>query len=157
VSGGVAGTRGQRVYGQHGTRHAPRGSDPAQCDIFRIVGDDEGATALINGFTSAPTAQVPNPTPLQYRISIGPPNECTWDWPALDSPARPVALSIVQYTDHQIEIQGDLDGVVPGDLVFILPMEYRKETDLPYKCHDNFGNYVPCRLLSTGEFYYGVP
>jgi hypothetical protein len=151
---------------QHGTRHNPRGTDSVRCDVFRIVGDDEGATALINGFTSAPTAQVPNPTPLQYRLSIGPPNVCDYTgWAPADpttptnplTDPRPMATAIIEYTDHQIEIQGDLDGVVPGDLIFILPMEYRKETDLPYKGHDNFGNYVPCRLLSTGEFYYGVP
>jgi hypothetical protein len=144
---------------QHGPRHSPRGTDPSPCDVFRIVGDDEGATAFINGFNSAPTAQVPNPTPLQYRLSVGPPNVCDytgWTGDPATGP-RPVATAIVEYTDHQIEIQGDIDGVVPGDLVFVLPMEYRKETDLPYKGHDNFGNYVACRLLSTGEFYYGVP
>jgi hypothetical protein len=144
---------------QHGSRHAPRGSDAAWCDIFRVVGDDGGATSLINGFTMAPTAQVPNPTPLQYRLSVGPPNICEYAaWtgdPVMG--ARPLATAIVEYTYHQIEIQGDLDGVIPGDLVFILPLEYTKETDLPWKGHDNFGNYVPCRLLSTGEFYYGVP
>jgi hypothetical protein len=144
---------------QHGVRHKPRGSDPFECDVFRLVGDDEGATAFITGFNSAPTATVPNPTPLQYRLSVGPPNVCDytgWTGDPVTGP-RPLAIAILQYTDHQIEIQGDVDGVVPGDLVFILPMEYRKETDLPYKGHDNFGNYVPCRLLSTGEFYYGVP
>src|SRR4051812_38442365 len=133
------------AYGQHGQRHKPRGSDPSECDVFRLVGDD-GATSFINGSNAAPTADVPNPTPLQYRLSVGPPNILTVDGTAID-----------QYTDHQIEIQGDVTDVSPGDLVFVIPIEYRKETDLPCKGHDDAGNYVPCRLLSTGEFFWGVP
>jgi hypothetical protein len=142
---------------QHGTRHNPRGTDPVECDDFREVGNDDGATAFINGFNMAPTAAIPNPSPMQYRISVGPPNVCDYDWPALGDPGRPVATAILQYTDHQIEIIGDVDGVAPGDIVFVLPMEYRKNTDLPIHAHDNAGNYIACRLLSTGEFIYGVP
>lgn len=146
-----------RSYLQHGKRQSPRGSDPVSCDVFRQVGNDDGATEFVNGFNTAPTADVPNPTPLQYRLSVGPPNVCDYTWPAIGSSARPIPTAILQYTDHQLELEGDIDGVVPGDLVFILPMEYRFETDLPFKGHDNAGNYVACRLLSTGEFYYGIP
>ncbi len=154
MSGGVTGTRGQRVYGQHGIRHAPRGSDPAQTDVWIVVGDDP-RVPYINGFPTAPSITSPDPTPLQFRLSVGPPNECEYDgW---DAVTAPVASAIINYTDHQIEILGDIDGVVPGDLVFIIPMEYRRDKDTPYKGHDNFGNYVACRLLSTGEFFYGVP
>ncbi len=150
---------------QHGSRHAPRGSDPSWVDAWVTVGDDP-RVPFINGFPSAPTAESPNPSPLQFRLSVGPPNDCDYDgWEPADptSPPdpltspRPVASAIVEYTDHQVEIIGDIDGVVPGDLVFIIPMEYRRPKDTPYKGHDNFGNYVACRLLSTGEFYYGVP
>lgn len=159
MSGGVTGTRGQRVYGQHGTRHAPRGSDPGATDVWIVVGDDP-RVPFINGFPTAPTAESPNPSPLMFRLSVGPPNECEyagWEFTDPATGPRPVASAIINYTDHQIEIIGDIDGVVPGDLVFVIPLEYRKETDVAYKGHDNFGNYVPCRLLSTGEFYYGVP
>lgn len=144
----------------HGTRHAPRGSDPSWVDTWITVGDDP-RVPFINGFPTAPTPESPNPSPLQFRLSVGPPNECDYDpgWSTSDplTGARPVAISIVTYTDHQIEIVGDIDGVVPGDLVFIIPLEYRRPYDTPYKGHDNFGNYIACRLLSTGEFYYGVP
>lgn len=152
-------TGGGRIYGQHGERHAPRGSDPGRTDGWVVVGEDS-RVPYINGFPFAPTAQIPNPTPLQFRLSVGPPNECEYDgWEGSDpvSGARPVATAIIAYTDHQIEIQGDVDGVSPGDLVFVLPLEYTKETDLPVHAHDSSGNYIACRLLSTGEFYYGVP
>lgn len=157
-----------RSYLQHGGRQNPRGSDAVSCDVFRSVGDDGGLTSFINGFNSAPSAASPNPSPLQYRLSVGPPNVCDYEWPDVDSrnirqhpldtiTAVPVAIAILEYTDHQIEIIGDVDGVVPGDIVFVIPMEYRRPFDTPYKGHDNFGNYVACRLLSTGEFIYGVP
>jgi len=144
---------------QHGDRHKPRGSDPAGTDVWIVVGEDP-RVPYINGFPSAPTEESPNPTPLQFRLSIGPPNDCMYDgWEGTNpvSGNRPVATSINEYTDHQLEIEGDVDGVVPGDVIFILPLEFQFPTDLPYKGHDNDGNYVPCRLLSTGEFIYGVP
>jgi hypothetical protein len=150
---------------QHGTRHKPRGSDPSECDVFIVVGEDP-RVPYVNGFPFAATADIPNPTPLQFRLSVGPPNVCSYDgWEPADptsppDPAtspRPVASAVLQYTDHQIEIQGDVDGVSPGDIVFVIPVEYRKATDLPCHAHDSSGNYVACRLLSTGEFIYGVP
>ncbi len=153
---------------QHGDRHGPWGSDSSIVGVWITVGDDP-RVPFINGFPSAPTGNSPDPSPLQFRLSVGPPNDCEWTWSdSGETPgsswnghpadgARPVATSIVEYLEHQIEIIGDVDGVVPGDVVFIIPMEYRRPFDTPYKGHDNFGNYVACRLLSTGEFYYGVP
>ncbi len=127
------------------------------CDVFRLVGDDGGATAFINGANAAPTAEVPNPSPLQYRLSVGPPNVCEYNWPAVSSSDIPVATAILDYTDHQIEIVGDVTDVNIGDTVFVLPMEYRFDKDRPCKGHDDAGNYVACRLLSTGEFIWGQP
>lgn len=136
----------------HGTRHAPRGSDPSPTDVWHNIGDP-GEPPFINGTNMAPTADVPNPVPMRFRLSVGPPNDCDYDW--TQAPAQ--AITINRYTEHQIEIQGDVTGVSPGDIVFVLPLEYTKEHDLPCHAHDDFGNYIACRLLSTGEFIYGVP
>ncbi len=97
---------------------------------------------------------------MRFRISVGPPNDCEYSaWLHTNpvSGTRPVATSIIAYTDHQIEIQGDITGVIPGDTVFVIPLEYQHDYDVPYPSHDDAGFYVPCRLLSTGEFIYGTP
>jgi len=102
------------------------------------------ASVWVNGSNMTPTVAIPNPVPLRYRLSVGPPNVLEVDG------------SLLEYTEHQIEIQGDVTGLVSGDTVFILPLEYRHEYDVPYHTHDDLGNYVPCRMLSTGEFVYGA-
>ena len=150
---------GGRIYGQHGVRHAPRGSDPSYPDGWVVVGVDP-RVPFINGENMAPTADSPNPVPMQFRLCTGPPNDCDYvGWEGTDPAAgdRPIASSINYYTDHQLEIQGDVTGLSPGDIVFMLPLEYQREFDVPYKTHDDTGVYVPCRLLSTGEFIWGVP
>lgn len=187
--------RGGRVYGQHGNRHAPRGSDPGACDGWRQLADagtgwssgtnydpgdivDNGslqweailasgpgnggaiepgvnssyvpywwcqASVWVTGSNMSPTIDVPSPVPSRYRLSVGSPNVLEIDG------------SIIVYTEHQIEIQLDVTGVTTGDIVFILPPEYQHSYDVPYHTHDDAGDYVPCRLLATGEFMYGVP
>lgn len=152
-------TGGGRVHLQHGTKHAPRGSDPSVCDGWIYVGVDT-RVPFVNGYNQAPTVAVPNPVPMRFRLSVGPPNDCDYDgWAGTDptTGARPVATVINYYTDHQIEFQGDVGGLSIGDVVFILPMEYRHEYDIPVHTHDDFGGYVPCRLLSTGEFIWMQP
>lgn len=139
---------------QHGLRHAPRGSDPSSPDAPVIVGVDP-RVPYINGFPMAPTAESPNPTPFQFSFVIGQPNEC--EYSGWSSSTAPVATSIVSYRLHVIEFVGDVDGVAIGDIVCVIPMEYRYQNDRPCRSHDDAGNYVPCRLLSTGEFIYGVP
>jgi len=175
----------------HGTRHAPRGSDPTPTDVWRDVAASaetawSGVTAysagdlvahgefnwmamrdntnvepevdsgwfsywtvyeslFVNGSNASPTIDIPNPVPLRYRLSVGPPN-------LVDSDGN-----IDLYTQHQIEIQGDVTGLVAADTVFVLPLEFQHDYDVPYHTHDDNGVYVPCRLLSTGEFVYGVP
>ncbi len=150
---------GGRVYGQHGPRHSPRGSDPTPCDIWIYVGVDP-RMPFVNGANAAPTLAIPNPVPARIRISVGPPNVCEYSaWSGSDpvTGTRPVATSIVEYTDHQVQIEGDVDDLEIGDIVFVVPMEYRHEFDVPYHSHDSFGAYVPCRLLSTGEFIWRTP
>jgi hypothetical protein len=150
---------GGRIYGQHGTRHGPRGSDPTIPDGWIYVGVDT-RVPFVNGSNRAPTLDIPNPVPLRFRLSVGPPNDCDYiGWEGTDPSTgdRPVATSINYYTDHQIEIQGDVTGLSPGDIVFNMPLEYQHEFDVPYKTHDDSGIYVPCRLLSTGEFIWGTP
>ncbi len=151
----MSGTGG-RVYGQHGSRHSPRGSDPSPTDVWIYVGVDPRCP-FVNGSNAPPSIDVPNPVPMRFRISMGPPNDCEYSaWSGSDpvTGTRPVATSIVAYTDHQIEIQGDLTGLSPGDIVFVLPLEFQMDYDVPYHTHDDTGIYVPCRLLSTGEFIW---
>ncbi len=146
-----------RVYGQHGPRHSPRGSDPSPTDVWIYIGVDPRCP-FVNGANAAPTTAVPNPTPMKFRLSVGPPNDCEYaDWSGSDpvTGTRPVATSILEYSDHQIEIAGDVTGLVIGDTVFNLPLEYQHQYDMPYHTHDIYGAYVPCRLLSTGEFIWG--
>ena len=201
MSGQISGLRGQRVYGQHGGRHDPRGSDPGNTDEWRdvvtagsawssgttysagdIVDDpshvlryqaaagsvyvsgstvtnhgiepgvtsgwqrfwNEYASIFQNGGNAAPSVDIPNPVPARYRLSVGPPNY-------YDDAGDLVV------TKHQVEIQGDLAGVSIGQVVFVLLAEYRLDYDVPItNQHDDVGMYVPCRLLSTGEFIYGT-
>lgn len=141
----------------HGPDHRPGGFDPTPTGPFHDVGGTHvfagGATVdFINGANMAPTAAVPNPSPMRFRLAVGPPNVLDLDYTV----TPPRVLGILSYTKHQIEIQGDVTDVNPGDVVFILPIEYRHEVDLPCHAHDDQGNYVPCRLLSTGQFIYGA-
>lgn len=189
---------GGRIYGQHGVRHAPRGSDPGATDGWRELvtagtawssgtnyspgdvvdngslqweailangpGTDAGviqpgvtsmyfafwwcqASVWVNGANATPTGAVPNPVPVRYRLSIGPPNH--YD-----------EAGDIVYTHHQIDIQGDLasSSLSYGDTVFIMPPEYRHDYDVPYQTHDDVGGFVPCRLLLvTGEFKWNTP
>lgn len=143
---------------QHGDRHAPRGSDPLSPDDWIYVGDDP-RVPFINGANAAPSAASPEPQPLAFRISLGRPNDCEYaGWtgdPATG--ARPVASAINEYRHHQLEIVGDVTDVNIGDTVFVLPLEFQFDKDKPCKGHDDAGNYVACRLLSTGEFIWGQP
>ncbi len=148
---------GGRVTLQHGPRHSPRGSDPSPTDVWIYVGVDPRCP-FVNGANASPTTAVPNPVPMRFRLSVGPPNDCEYaGWSGSDpvTGTRPVATAIDAYTDHQIEIQGDVTGLVIGDTVFVIPLEYQHDYDVPYHTHDIYGAYVPCRLLSTGEFIWG--
>ncbi len=150
---------GGRVTLQHGPRHSPRGSDPTPTDVWIYVGVDP-RVPFVNGANMSPTVDIPNPVPMRFRISVGPPNDCDYSsWSGSDpaTGTRPVATSINSYTEHQVEIQGDVDALAPGDTVFVLPLEFQHEFDVPYHSHNNVGSYVPCRLLATGEFIYGTP
>ncbi len=201
MSGQISGLRGQRTYGQHGNRHGPRGSDPTQTDIWRIVvghgttwdsgttydagdtvddvagifryqaaagsvyisgtitpnlGIEPGVTSgwqrfwnpyesiFQNGQNQMASAGVPDPVPMRYRLSVGSPNY-------YDDAGDLV------YTQHQIDIQGDITDILPGETVFVILPEYQHDRDVPYRSHDTTGYYVPCRLLSTGEFVWGTP
>ncbi len=100
------------------------------------------ASVFVNGSNRGPTVDIPNPVPMRYRLSVGPPNDMDQDG------------NITGYSQHQIEIQGDVTGLSPLDIVFYLPNEYQLDYDVPHHTHDDSGIYVPCRLLSTGEFIW---
>jgi hypothetical protein len=154
MSGGPHG--GGRVYGQHGGRHSPRGSDPTDCDVWIYVGVDP-RVPFVTGSNAPPSIDIPNPCPMRFRLSVGSPNDCQYaGWAGTDPVTgdRPVASSINFYTEHQIDIQGDVTGLLTGDIVFVIPLEFQHEFDVPYHTHDDNGVYVPCRLLSTGEFIW---
>lgn len=94
-----------------------------------VGGTWPGSPDFLAGSNMDPTAAIPNPVPLRFRWLLG----------------------------GGLEIQGDVTGVAPGDTVFVLPDQYRLDHDVPVHSHDDAGVYVPCRLLATGEFIYGVP
>lgn len=125
----------------HGRDHRPGGADPLRPGPWIYVGGVDGPP-FVTGSNMTATMDVPNPMPMRFRLAVGPPNIIR-------------SGTITVYFDHQIEIQGDVTGVSPGDTVFVIPMEYRHEFDVPVQAHDDFGTYVPCRLYSTGEFVYG--
>lgn len=102
---------------------------------------------FLNGSNASPTGSIPNPVPMRYRLSVGPPNYLTDD---------PVNIAVDFYTQHQIDIQGDVTGLSYGETVFVLPLEYTHDSDVPYHAHDDSGSYIACRLLSTGEFVWGT-
>lgn len=187
---------GGRVYGQHGSRHNPRGSDPSYADVWQFVtitsqtpwssGTDYAAgdrvshghfnwfavrasgpsgggavepevdagwfsywtfdqSIFINGFNQVAFTGVPNPHPMAFRFSIGGPNDIDADG------------VIQQYSHHQLDFHGDVSGIEAGQIMFYVPLEFRHEYDTPItNQHDDIGLYVPCRLLSTGEFIYGT-
>jgi hypothetical protein len=129
----------------HGKDHAPGGADPTPTGPWHKVGDPGEYEQLLSGRNADPTALIPNPTPLQIRLAVGPPNIMDQD-----------GTTILRYTKHQLEIECDLTDLNPGDLVTIVRPEYRQPTDKAVPGHDDNGNYVPCRLYKTGEFVYGV-
>lgn len=94
---------------------------------WKYVGDATFCD-FINGANMAPTADVPDPTPLRLRLTLG----------------------------AGLEIQGDVTGVVSGDIVCTFPAGYRPDHDVPVDGHDDAGNYVACRLYANGNFVYGV-
>jgi hypothetical protein len=131
--------------GNHGWQHSADGQDPGYCGRWHNVGA-AGEPTFQNGWTNmSPTGSVPNPVPLRFRISMGPPN-------VLDASNA----TIMQYQPHQVEIQGDITGGSTGTVVFQVPVWAQLDYDVPMDAHDSGGNYVPCRLLSTGYFYRGV-
>lgn len=143
----------------HGGEHRPGGFDPTPNGPWHYVGGSEtfadgSGIPFVTGVNASPTVDVPNPVPMRFRLSMGPLNVLSY------STAGGVitgVTGILIYTDHQVEIQGDVSSVSAGDTVFVLPLEYRHQYDVPYHTHDDLGDYVPCRLLSTGEFKYGIP
>lgn len=130
----------------HGRDHRPGGEDATYTGPWIGVGDPGEYEVFINGANAAPSADSPNPVPFRIRLAIGPPNIMDTD-----------GVTILRYTEHQIEIQGDVTDVSPGDIVTVIRPEYRHDHDVPVPAHDDAGNYIACRLLSTGEFIYGVP
>ena len=98
-----------------------------------------------NGWANITAGTIPNPVPMGYRLAVGPPN-------ILDKDNG----SITTYSDHQVEIAGDVAGGSSGTAVFTLPPAYRLSYDVPFPAHDSSMNYVACRLYSAGNFVRGI-
>lgn len=94
---------------------------------WRNVGDP-AFTDFQNGANAAATANIPDPVPLRIRLKVG----------------------------GGLELQGDLEGLSPGDIICTFPDPYRPDHDLPVHGRDDAGVYVPCRLYTSGDFVYGV-
>jgi hypothetical protein len=94
---------------------------------WRYAGVD-GFADFINGANAAPTDTIPDPVPLRIRLKVG----------------------------GGLELQGDLTGLAPGDIICNFPDPYRPDFDTPLAGHDDAGNYVPCRFYATGDLVYGV-
>jgi len=138
---------GRQLLRLHGRGHSPWGDDPTDCGIWIYVGVDP-RVPFVNGANMTPTLAIPNPVPLRFRLSVGRPNKVEDD------------STVSVYTNHQIDIQGDLasSSLSYGDVVFVMPLEYRHDYDVPYQTHDDVGGFVPCRLLAvTGEFIWNAP
>lgn len=98
-----------------------------------------------NGWANIAPGTIPNPVPMGYRLSVGPAN-------VLD----PDTGAVGAYTEHQIDIAGDVDGGDTGTAVFTLPPAYRLTYDKPVPGHDTTMTYVASRLYSAGDFVRGV-
>lgn len=134
-------------YFQHGAqRHSPEGTDATASGVLHFVGDLGEYEVFVNGVNMAPTTDIPNPHPLAISLVVGPPNIMEHD-----------GVSIRTYTKHKLEIIGDVDDVSPGDVITIIRPSFRQPYDAPLHAHDSVGNYIACRLLSTGELIYGTP
>jgi hypothetical protein len=104
------------------------------------------ASTWQNGWgTMTATGDIPNPVPGRYRLALGWLNQ-------VDSGGN-----VTQYNDHVLELQGDLAGGSSDTVVYTIPPAYRLPYDVPVPSHDDTGTYVPCRLLSTGDFVYDTP
>lgn len=83
--------------------------------------------------------------PMRFRITVGPPNTISIDNGA-----------IITYSDHEVELEGDIKGGSDGTTVFWLPPAYRKQYDIPVHAHDDSGLYIAGRLYSAGNLVIGT-
>jgi hypothetical protein len=132
------------VPAYHGSAHSPIGADPTLVERWHNIGETGEPAFLGTWVNSAPTIDVPNPVPMRFRLNVGMPNLLDQDG------------NIFEYRDHELVLQGDIEGDADGTPVFVLPPEYRYAHDLPVHSHDSAGLYVPCRLLSDGTYIRGL-
>lgn len=83
---------------------------------------------------------------FSYRLSVGPPN-------VLDRNSN----AIIDYSDHQVEIQGSVQGGVWGTVVFQLPPSHTPIRDKRLAASDDLGGFVPLTVKGgTGLVYKGL-
>ena len=83
---------------------------------------------------------------FSYRLSVGPPNVCDRN----DN-------SIIDYSDHQVEIQGSVSGGLLGTVIFQLPPSHTPIRDKHKSVIDDVGGSVPMTVKGgTGLVYKGM-
>lgn len=163
----------------HGIEHRPSSFDPAQTDPWTYVSDgdtawDSGTTynpgdtaengvfvylcmlrntnlepgvasgwaqnwriaapVFQNGWSNSGGSYVS----MRYRLAVGPPHVTDGN----DG-------SLIDYSDHQVELQGSVTGGTPGTTVFTLPTAYAPDSDLHLSAADDTGAFT-CVTVQTG-------
>lgn len=128
----------------HGRDHSPKGKDPIATGPWHYVGGS-GEPTFESGENMPATADIPDPTPLRFRVAVGSLNRL-----------NAAGDTIVQYKDKELDIEGDVMGMADGDTVFTLPLAYRNPYDVPIQAHDDNQNYIAGRVFSDGRVVLGV-
>jgi hypothetical protein len=82
---------------------------------------------------------------MRYKLSVGPPH-------VTDESNG----SVIDLSDHQIEIQGSVTGGADGTVVFTLPPAYAPDADLRLNASDDTGLFVVMQVLATGDVIRGL-
>lgn len=82
---------------------------------------------------------------LRYRIVTGRPHILDFNTGA-----------ITDYSDHQLEIQGSVNGSRTVSIVFWLPTAYIPQNHLRLPATDDVGGVVPFTVKSDGSVWYGI-
>ena len=98
-----------------------------------------------NSWSNISAGTIPTPVPMRYRLVVGAPNTLDID-----------SGTIVDYNDHEMELQGDIQGGATGTVVFYLPPAYRKNYDVPIHAHDDSGFYIAGRVYTDGSVVMGI-
>lgn len=83
---------------------------------------------------------------MSYRLNVGAQH-------VLD---RNNPFTILDYTDHQVELQGSVGGGLISTVVFWLPPGYWPLRDKRLPASDDVGGFVPFTVKANGAVYKGL-